>query len=75
MIAIGISDFRAHIQRYLNFISKGEEILITSRGREIAKVISPENKVNSARKQLKKLSKTAVINNVTEPINAKWKVI
>ena len=74
MIAAAISDFRAHIQKYLNSISKGEEIVITSRGKEIAKVIPPENKAATARKKLEKLSETAVIKNITDPISAEWKM-
>ncbi len=74
MIAIGISDFRAHIQKYLNYISKGGKFLITSRGKEIAKIIPPENKAITARKKLKKLSKTAVINNIIDPIPVDWKI-
>ncbi len=73
MITIAISDFRAHIQEYLGYISRGEEIVITSRGKEIAKIIPPENKIDSARKRLKELEKTAVLKNVTDPISVDWK--
>lgn len=73
MITIAISDFRAHIQEYLGYISRGEEIIITSRGKEIAMVIPPENKIISARKKLEELAKTAVLKNVTDPISAEWK--
>ena len=74
MIATAISDFRAHIQKYLNSISKGEKIVITSRGKEIAIVIPAENKAAAARKKLEKLSETAVIKNITDPIPAEWKM-
>ncbi|MBA7584709.1 hypothetical protein ES708_26666 [subsurface metagenome] len=74
MITIAISDFRAHLQEYLGYISRGEEIVITLRGKEIAKIIPPENKIDSARKRLKELAKTAVIKNVTDPISVDWKL-
>ena len=73
MITIAVSDFRAHIQKYLEYISKGEEIVLTSRGKEIAKIIPPEKKIYSARKRLKELASTAVIKNVVDPIPVNWK--
>ena len=74
MITIAISDFRAHIQEYLGYISRGEEIVITLRGKERTKIIPPENKIDSARKRLKELAKTAVIKNVIDPISVDWKL-
>ena len=40
----------------------------------IAKIIPPENKIDSARKRLKKLAKTAVLKNVTDLISVAWKL-
>ena len=74
MIAAAISDFREHITKYLGFISKGKEIVITSHGKEIARVLPPKNKKNSARKKLAELSKTAVIKNITDPVSVEWKM-
>ncbi len=74
MIATAISDFRAHISKYLAIISKGKEVIITSRGKAVAKVIPPENKSVNARKKLEKLSETAVIKNITDPVSAEWKM-
>ncbi len=74
MIAAAISDFRAHITKYLKLISKGKEIVITLRGKEVARVIPPENKKTTARKKLKQLSETAVIKNIIDPVSAEWKM-
>lgn len=73
MITIAVSDFRAYIQKYLGYISRCEEIVITSRGKKIARIIPPENKIDSARKRLKELAKTAVLKNVIDPISVNWK--
>ncbi len=73
MRTIAVSDFLAHIQKYLAYISNGEEIILTSRGKEIAKIIPPESKINSARKKLKELAATAVIKNVIDPVSVDWK--
>jgi len=73
MVSIAISDFRAHIQVYLKKVSQGEEIVITSRGREMAKVLPLRNKSENARKKLKALAKTAIVKNITDPIPAEWK--
>lgn len=72
MITIAISDFRAHIQQYLKYIAQGEEIVITLRGKEIAKIVPPDNKIHKARKKLKQIAQTAVIKNVINPIDTFW---
>ncbi|MBD3392847.1 MAG: type II toxin-antitoxin system prevent-host-death family antitoxin [Chitinivibrionales bacterium] len=73
MIETAISEFRAPIQKYLNSVSKGEEVIVTSRGQETAKVTAPESKTAASREKLKKLSTTAVIKNITDPISIEWK--
>ncbi len=73
MLAIGVSDFRTHIQKYLDHVSKGEEIIITSRGKEIAKIVPPENREKSARIKLEQLSKTSIIEDVISPVSNDWK--
>ncbi len=74
MFTIGVSDFRNHIQKYLDLISKGEEIIITSRGKEIAKIIPTENRKDSSRQKLQQLSKTAIIGDVISPVSDDWKI-
>ncbi len=38
-IEVGIRDFRAHLKDWLDQVESGEEILVTDRGRPIARIV------------------------------------
>lgn len=76
MVHVSISDFRAHLPDFLNRVEAGETLVITSRGKEIARVLPPKEAQKQARKQLAELKKNAVIGDVISPVakNRKTKI-
>jgi prevent-host-death family protein len=75
MATVAVSKLREHMVDYLKLVQAGETITITSRGREVAKLVPPENKLNQARKALQALRKTAVVGDVESPLDEAWKVL
>jgi len=75
MERVAVSEFRANLVGFLKRVKRGEVITVTSRGHEIAKIMPPDNKMENARKSLKKLRKTAVIEDVLSPIEEEWEVM
>jgi prevent-host-death family protein len=55
-VEVGIRELRAHLSRYLDQVREGEEIVVTDRGRPIAR-ISPAN----GRSRIDELIATGVI--------------
>ncbi len=75
MKRVAVSEFRANLVGFLKRVERGEVITLTSRGHEVAKIIPPDNKIEKAREALKKLRKTAVIEDVLSPIEEEWEVM
>lgn len=74
MEKIPVSKFRNNLASILNIVQKGQSILITQRGQEIAKLIPVEDKTGKARERLLALGETATIGDVLSPIDAEWEV-
>lgn len=72
METIAVSDLRANLMQILKRIEAGATIVITSRGREIARLVPPDDKASNARKALAELRKTAIIGDVLSPIDEEW---
>ncbi|MEA3544420.1 MAG: type II toxin-antitoxin system prevent-host-death family antitoxin [Thermodesulfobacteriota bacterium] len=72
MQTINISEFRANLLKYLEIASSGEQIAVTSNSKLLATVIPPINQKELARQQLKELSSTAQIHDITSPIDSEW---
>lgn len=75
MKQVAVSEFRAHLVSFLKRVEGGEIITITSRGHEIAKIVPPDDKREKAKEALKKLGKTAIIEDVLSPIGEQWEVL
>ena len=73
MQTIAVSDLRANLMKVLKNIEKGSTVLITSRGKIVAKLIPPEESIKTAEKKLTELSKIAKIHDVISPISENWK--
>ena len=67
MKTISINDLRANLLKYLEIASSGEQILVTSNGKPLASITTPENKKDIAKKQLRELAITAKIHDVIAP--------
>ena len=75
METVGVSKLRENLITFLKKVEAGESIKITSRGREVAKLVPLENKMREARKALKRLRKTAIVGDVISPVGADWEVM
>ena len=72
MKIVSISELRANLLKYLTLVQKGEQINITSKGRLMATLNPPIDQQDGARARLEELAKTAVIHDVTSPIEDHW---
>ena len=68
MVTIGISEFRANMNKILLKVQDGEIVSLTLRGSEIAKLVPSDYSRVEARQALKRLGKTAVINDILTPV-------
>jgi len=72
MISIGMSEFRANMNRILQKVQNGEIITLTSRGTEVARLVPPDFAQATARKELEQLRQTAVVGDVLSPVGEAW---
>ena len=75
MEVIPVSELRANLMRVLTRIESGASITITSRGREMARLVPPENSMEEAREALKYLRKTAIMEDVLSPTGEEWEAM
>ena len=75
MKTIAVSKLRSNLMQILEQIEGGLEITITSRGKEIARLIPLKNSKQKARESLEKIRKTAIVNDVLSPINEEWEAM
>jgi prevent-host-death family protein len=73
MVQVAVSEFRGHLNKYLNAVQRGETIVLTSRNHEVARVVAPVDKKTQAREKLNELRKTAQICDVLSPTGETWK--
>ncbi|MEX0619314.1 MAG: type II toxin-antitoxin system prevent-host-death family antitoxin [Pseudohongiellaceae bacterium] len=67
-----ISDFRANLLKYLEKVSAGQQITVTTNGRVLATLTPPVQKRATAKKQLQELAATAKVHDVTSPVERDW---
>lgn len=72
MISVGISEFRANLNAMLSKVQRGEIVVITSRGEEVARVVPPDFARAAARQELEALRQTAVVGDVVSPLDETW---
>ena len=56
-------------------IKADEVIMITSLGREVAKLVPPDNEMEKAGRKLRELRKTAVVGDVLSPVGEGWEAM
>ena len=74
MQSIAVSELRANLMKVLKSIEKGSSLIITSRGKVVAKLIPPDDSIKSAEEKLAQIRKTVRIHDVLSPISENWKV-
>ena len=72
MEKIGIGKLRANLPTFLKKIAKGDIVVITCRGREVARLVPPDDRAAIARVALQKLRNTAIIGDIVSPTGEKW---
>lgn len=72
MEKVGVSALRDNLSMFLDKVKKGEEILITSRGRDLAKIVPIESHMEKSREKLREIGKTAYIGDILSPIDEEW---
>jgi len=69
---VNISDFRANLLKYLEKVSEGQQITVTTNGKVLANISHPIQLRETAKSQLAGLAATAKIHDVTSPIEVDW---
>jgi prevent-host-death family protein len=72
MTEVSISELRAHLPEYIRLAGRKGPVLVTSRGKEVARLVAPQNRKEEARKKLETLRKTARIGDVMSPVLTDW---
>ena len=67
MRTIDISELRGNLSKYLEIAGSGEQFLVISNGKPLAKITAPEDKKDIAKKQLSALVITAKTHDVIAP--------
>jgi len=75
MQSIAVSELRSKLMKVLKEIELGSSIDITSRGRIVARLVPPDFSRELAKNKLQVLSMTAILHDVTSPIDADWEAM
>ncbi len=68
METVAISELRNNSISIIKKVQSGENVIITSRGHEMAQMLPLENKKQMAKEKLKELRKTAILGDVLSPL-------
>ncbi len=72
MKQVKVTDFRAHLPKYLAQAKAGETVTVLSHGRPIARLVPAAGVAENAREKLADLRKQARIGDVISPIGVEW---
>jgi len=72
MRTVAVSELRNNLMALIKKVRAGEDIIVTSRGNEVAKLVPMDNKTQGAKEKLKALRKTAYVDDVLSPVNEEW---
>jgi len=68
MIKVNITEFRNHLPNYLGRVKRGEEVLVTSRGKVVARMSPVADERLPARERLASLRGKCRIGDVLAPV-------
>jgi prevent-host-death family protein len=74
MIEVNVTEFRKHLPDYIGRVRKGEELMLTSRGKAVARMSPVVDESLLAREQLRSLQGKCRIYDVTAPLSVDWEV-
>jgi len=69
MITAGIKDLKNQLSRYLSFVKRGEDVLVTERGKVIARIINENSQKTSLRRALHPLIMQGLVTFPTNQID------
>jgi prevent-host-death family protein len=72
MIEVNVTEFRNHLPDYLGRVKKGEEVVLTSRGKAVARMTPVADESLSAQEQLMSLRCKCRVGDVTAPLDEVW---
>ncbi len=72
MIEVNVTEFRNHLPKYLGQVRKGEDIVLVSRGKIVARVSPVTDERAAAREALLLLREKCRIGDVVTPLDEKW---
>ena len=75
MEKVGVSTLRENLSVFLKKVQKGEIITITSRGRDMARLVPVEDRTAKSREILRELGKNALIGDIISPIDENWEAM
>ncbi len=74
MEKVNVTELREHLPSYLAKVDAGEELVITSRGRVIARLVPAAGIKAQAQNELKALRKKCRVGDVVSPLDVQWGV-
>jgi len=74
MTSVNVTELRQHLPNYLKQVQQGEEIVITSHGKIIARLVpdNRESKREAALKRLEALRGTMIVGDILTPSDQEW---
>jgi prevent-host-death family protein len=75
MEKVQVSQLRENLPLFLKKVQEGKSITITSRGRDLAKLVPLTEAREVSKKKLKNLRKTANVGDVLSSVEAGWDAI
>jgi len=72
MHEVNITELRSHLPKYIGRVKKGEQILVTSRGKVVASIVPVQDERKEARKRLAELRDCCMVGDVVSPTGEEW---
>ncbi|MGI8739083.1 MAG: type II toxin-antitoxin system Phd/YefM family antitoxin [Gammaproteobacteria bacterium] len=72
MNEVKVTEFRAHLPRYLMRVQAGETLALTVRGRVIARLTPAEDASQLAKDELAALRRQCRLGDVISPVDTRW---
>jgi prevent-host-death family protein len=72
MRTVPITELRNHLQKYIASVTQGDEILVTSHGKVLARILPPVDPRQEAKKKLRALRLHCKVGDVVSPLEEGW---
>jgi prevent-host-death family protein len=72
MVTINMTEFRRNLPSYLDDVEQGETILITVRGKVVARLVPEGEPAEMALDRIRAYRHAAIVNDVVAPLDLTW---